>query len=318
MELDLENPLQAFHDIHADSVPSLFLIESDHMPSHTYSQILQATDFDISVRRQTISLILQFSHNFDPFLSYLAVNYLDRFLSTQPITEGKPWVLSLLAVSCVSLALKMRRTEFSVTDIQRDGGFIFDTQTIRRMEFITLGALKWRMRSITPFSFINFFISLFKFKDPPLRQALKARATEIIFKAQHDIRLLEFKPSIIAASALLSGSHELFPLQFQCFRKAISNCSYVNKEELFGCCNVMQDIAMDGYESVLDIVSRSNTPVNVLDRHCSSSSSDSEKKTNTSEAITSTTIRVERDIKRQKISGFRNNNTFQLSQIQQR
>jgi hypothetical protein len=44
-----------------------------------------------------------------------------------------------------------------------------------------------------------------------------------------DINLLEFKPSLIAASALLYASHELFPMQFLCFRKAISNCSHVNK-----------------------------------------------------------------------------------------
>lgn len=129
-----------------------------------------------------------------------------------------------------------------------------------------MGALKWRMRSITPFSFIPFFISLFKLQDPPLWQALKARAVEIIFKAQNgkcpdknshqiqnpikhiyiylylnfpciseqftcfaDINFLVYKPSIVSASALLSASHELFPLQFPCFRKALSNCSYINK-----------------------------------------------------------------------------------------
>lgn len=68
--------------------------------------------------------------------------------------------------------------------IQADGGFLFDAQTIERMEYLILGALKWRMRSITPFSFISFFISFFKLKDPPLRRDLKARAVEIIFKAQ--------------------------------------------------------------------------------------------------------------------------------------
>lgn len=127
------------------------------------------------------------------------------------------------------------------------------------MEVLILGALKWRMRSITPFSFIPFFISLFKLRDPPLLQALKARATEIIFIAQNGnqlniqktnnffsasinrryiclfvcllvgIELLEFKASVIAASALLSASHELFPIQYPCFRKAILNCSYINK-----------------------------------------------------------------------------------------
>lgn len=132
---------------------------------------------------------------------------------------------------------------------------MFDAQTIRRMELLILGALKWRMRSVTPFSFFNFFISLFSFKDPALIQALRSRATEIIFKAQNGtsgdifhvcdmshfitweisssfitaINTLEFNPSILAASALLSASHELFPLQFPCFRKAVSSCTHVNK-----------------------------------------------------------------------------------------
>ncbi|KAE9457768.1 hypothetical protein C3L33_10339, partial [Rhododendron williamsianum] len=218
----------------------------------------------------------------------------------------------------------MKETEYSVSDIQNDEGFIFDMETIERMELLILGALQWRMRSITPFSFINFFISLFKFKDPPLVQALKARATEIIFKAQNDIRLLEFRPSIIAASALLSASHELFPLQFPCFRKAISSCSYVNEENLVNCWNLMQEIAMDGYESVWEGVSSSNTPVNVLDiQFCSSSTttiSDSGKTKNTSSeaaAMAVAPVRLERDQKRTKIGCFPNDNSLLLPRIKQ-
>ncbi|KAK2985910.1 hypothetical protein RJ640_008126 [Escallonia rubra] len=313
MEFDLGNPLPISHDV----LTSLFHFESDHMPSNTYAVTLKACDFDISVRRETISFVLDFSCNFDPFVSYLAVNYLDRFFSNQSIPAGKPWILRLLAVSCVSLALKMRETEESATYIQYDGGFIFDSQSIRRMELLILGALKWRMRSITPFSFISFFIPLFKFKDPPLLQALKARATEIIFKAQNEFKFLEFKPSLVAASALLSASHELFPLQFPCFRKAISTCSYVNKIKLSQCYNAMQDIAMEGYESLLDTVSSSSTPVAVLDRQCSSSNSDSDSEPTNSEVTVSPTTWLERDSKRRKISCFGSDNTHQLSQIQQ-
>ena len=59
---------------------------------------------------------------------------------------------------------------------QRGESFIFDMQTINRMELLILGALDWQIRSITPFSFIHFFISFFEHKDPPLTQALKYRA----------------------------------------------------------------------------------------------------------------------------------------------
>jgi cyclin D6 len=124
MEFDLENPLTDSHEPHSDTIPSLFLVESDHMPSENYSQSLQAQGFDISVRREAISSIskvftlfispkeiskkkrktlcfncswcllffflFQLSCDFDPLLSYLAVNYLDRFLSSQGMLVKKP------------------------------------------------------------------------------------------------------------------------------------------------------------------------------------------------------------------------------------
>ncbi|KAI5660743.1 hypothetical protein M9H77_20066 [Catharanthus roseus] len=175
MDFDLETPLP----ISPERLASLFDIESDHIPS-------SCTNY-YSFRGKIVSLISHFSRNFDdPFLSYLAINYLDRFLSVQPISEEKkPWILKLVSVSCISLAMKMRKTDCSISDIEHDGGIIFDWKSIERMELLILDGLKWRMRSITPFSFINFFISFFKFKDFHSTNALKARATQIIIKAQH-------------------------------------------------------------------------------------------------------------------------------------
>lgn len=64
---------------------------------------------------------------------------------------------------------------------------MFDKQSVRRMELLILGGLNWRMRTITPFSFLSFFLSFFQLKDPPLTEALQARATQIIFDSQHGI-----------------------------------------------------------------------------------------------------------------------------------
>ncbi|XP_047306766.1 putative cyclin-D6-1 [Impatiens glandulifera] len=312
-EFDIENPLSLHLN---DQISSLFEIESDHIPSHNYSQILKTT----SVRRESISLISHYCSNFTPYLSYLAITYLDRFLSNQGIPESKPWVSRILAVSCVSLALKMRKTESSAIDIQNDngGGVIFDTETIHRMELLILGVLKWRMRSITPFSFINFFISFFKLMDPSFTQSLKTRANDIIMKAQkNDMNYtLEYKPSIMAASALLSSCHELFPLQFSCFKNAISNCSYVNQEELYRCFDLVKEIAMEEYECVMDRVCRSRlTPVNVLDEQWwSLSSSDEMTVIVGGDGGGSETV-----MKRRKTggSGLGNDKSFQLSEIQQ-
>ncbi|KAG8362667.1 hypothetical protein BUALT_BualtUnG0052900 [Buddleja alternifolia] len=268
-DFDLENPL-----LHSnDNFPLLFQIETDHMPSKAYLHTLNPADSNFSIRREIVSFIHRFSRNFDPFSSYLAINYVDRFLSTHIISDGKPWILKVVAISCISLAFKMRKTEFSVSDFQDDGGFILDSVTMERMEMLILGALKWRMRSINPFSFINFFISFFEYKGQiSSTQALKDKATEIIFKAQNDIKLLEFNPSVISASALLFAVCEKSPLQLPCFRDAISSCEYVNKGNLLKCYNLMQlEVGMDAYE-LDDISSSSCTPPNVLDLQYLSSS----------------------------------------------
>ncbi|KAL5976261.1 hypothetical protein ACLOJK_020591 [Asimina triloba] len=320
-DFDLENPLIQPHP--SDSIPSLlFSSESHHTPSHPYCLAFEASPANVSLRRDVLTSIFLLPRprlSFDPLVAYLAVNYLDRFLSVHGLpTKGKPWIVKLLSVSCVSLALKMKKVVFSLSDIQGGEGFIFDRETIRRMELLILSALKWRMRSITPFAFLGYFLSFFERNDPPLKEAIKARAMEIVFKAQNEnrdgflrsfglhaeIKLLEYKPSIIAASALLSAAHELSPLQFPCFRMAISSSMYINKEQLLDCCNLMNDLVIDGYGSICldDEVSSRDTPVNVLDCHCLSSESE---KTGDSNSTSS---------KRRKIGDFQ---TFHhISQIQ--
>ncbi|KAE8646835.1 putative cyclin-D6-1 [Cucumis sativus] len=315
MDFDLENPLTHLHQLHSDDA-SLFLTESDHMLSPSYLHTLLTSPSDFAVRRDTIYFISQCcsNSNIDPHLSYLAVNYLDRFFSFQGMPQPKPWVLRLLAVSCVSLAAKMKQIEHNLSDFQGSEGFIFDPQTVHRMEVLILGALKWRMRSITPFSFIPFFSSLFKLRDPPLLQALKGRATEIIFIAQNGIELLEFKASVIAAAALLSAAHELFPIQYPCFRKAIINCSYVKKEEeeeekLVRCLKAVEEIVINGHERRMDeMEERSETAGNVLDHHFSSSESE-----NTS----ATKNRGDKDEGKMRKVGYCNNQRVQMREIQQ-
>ncbi|CAL0301650.1 unnamed protein product [Lupinus luteus] len=91
MDFDLQNHSENFHDLPYDSVPPLFLIESDQNPSPNYFHKLIASDSDISIRRHVISLISK---------------------------QSKPWANKLLAISCFSLAAKMLKTEFSASDVQ--------------------------------------------------------------------------------------------------------------------------------------------------------------------------------------------------------
>ncbi|KAM7525158.1 hypothetical protein LguiA_015060 [Lonicera macranthoides] len=277
MEFELENPLTSFKEHQSDTIPFLFSNESDHMPSSITFQSNE--DIRFSIRRQAISLILQ--------------------------KQAEPWIARLLVVSCLSLAAKIKNTDLSLLDLQRDEGFIFDAPSIHRMELLILTTLNWRMRSITPFSFLHFFVSLFELKDPSSSRFLKDRASEILLKSQCEIKFMEYKPSIMAASALLYASHELFPMQFPSFKAAISACEHVNEGSLLKCLGVLEEMVTDWYMPQIDAVSGSTkTPISVLDRHCTSTAS----KNNAS---------PERDnIKRRKLNEFYNDHLFHVTQIQ--
>ncbi|KAK9031328.1 hypothetical protein V6N11_032712 [Hibiscus sabdariffa] len=290
------------------------------MPCFNYLQCLKTSGFYASFRQEAISLIFQAqcSCDLDPYTPYLAVTYMDRFISRQDIPQGNPWVLRLIVIACISLAAKMKDLHFCYSSFQREEGFVFDASVIQRMELLILDALDWRMRSVTPFSFIDFFISLFKLKDPPLAQALRDRAIHIIFQAHDEIDLLEFKPSTIAASALLVATHELFPLQFPSFETSISSCDYVNRENVLKCFNAMLEMVINKmHGSIVDTMSSSgtSTPVSVLDCHCTKSETES---TTTTMAAAIATVPEKKDIKRSsKLIGFcSESKRVKMSQIQ--
>ncbi|KAJ8545607.1 hypothetical protein K7X08_018190 [Anisodus acutangulus] len=296
MEFDLENPLTGFEQHHFDAVSTLFDTESDHTPSFL---AFKSTDVRFSLRRHSLFLIsqAQSSYKFDDYIAYFAVNYIDRFLSKQVVLENKPWIVRILVIASLSLAAKMRNVNVPLPDIQKNVGLIFYAQSIHRMESLILTTLNWRLRSITPFSFLQFIISFFQLGDSSLTQSLKQRASDIIFSTQYEIKLFEYKPSILAASALLCAADELIPLHFSSCLAAISECQYLNKEEVMNNLAVMREMRIEERESTVDA-----EPC----LECERTSSQCETATN-----------QDRDnIKKRRLSDLRDDQTFQISHPQ--
>ncbi|CAN1311120.1 CYCD1-1 [Linum perenne] len=102
---------------------------------------------------------VQAYYNFSPLTAYLAVNYLDRFLYSRRMPKTEGWPLQLLSAACLSLAAKMEEPMVpTLLDLQVESAkFVFEPRTIGRMELLVLSVLDWRLRSVTPFSFIGFF-----------------------------------------------------------------------------------------------------------------------------------------------------------------
>ncbi|XP_027163024.1 putative cyclin-D6-1 isoform X1 [Coffea eugenioides] len=310
MELDLEYPLMASSE--EEAVPALFAQEIDHMPSQSIFLPFNSSDDHhvFSVRREAFSLIshAKHCHKLNPFTTYLAVNYMDRFISKtnirMPLQEKKRWIVGILAISSLSLAAKMRNNDLSISlsHVQREEGFAFHPGWVHRMEALILTTLGWRMRSITPFSFLNFFISLFKIQDSSLTQPLKFRASDIIFDTHYEMKLLEYKPSLISASALLCATLDLVPMELPSLRDAILSCGHVEKEKLLKCLKAMQEMVMDNSLKASGAVSIcTSTQNSILHQFTSSETEDATAKDK---------------IKRRRLNGFCDDQAVQISQFQ--
>ncbi|XBI90809.1 hypothetical protein VPH35_028342 [Triticum aestivum] len=213
-EFDLENPFTSPAD---EPIASLLDAEAHHAPSVSAAAS--------AVRRDAARFISKVRYDGElavhPRVAYLALNYVDRFLSKGQLPfERKPWAPRLLAISCLSIAAKMQRVDaISMDYIQRDEEFMFDAVTIRRMERVVLGALEWRARSVTPLAFLGFFLSACfpPPRHPALLDAVKERAVDLLLRAQPGTSArspgmpMPSKPERFALRFIARSTADLFP-----------------------------------------------------------------------------------------------------------
>lgn len=72
------------------------------------------TDSALSVaRREAVEWMLKVNshYGFSALTAILAINYLDRFLTSLHFQRDKPWMIQLVAVTCLSLAAKVEETD---------------------------------------------------------------------------------------------------------------------------------------------------------------------------------------------------------------
>lgn len=87
----------------------------------------------------------------------LAMNYLDRFLSLEPVKKSR---LQLLGATCMFVASKMKET----IPLTAEKLCIYTDNSIRpdellQMELLLVNKLKWNLAAMTPHDFIEHFLS---------------------------------------------------------------------------------------------------------------------------------------------------------------
>lgn len=193
---------------------------------------------DASARTESVAWILKVQrfYGFLPLTAYLSVNYLDRFLYSRQLPKMNGWPLQLLSVACLSLAAKMEEPMVpSLLDLQVEGAkFIFEPRNVLRMELVVLRALEWRLRSISPLCYLSFFAVKV---DPTGSYTgfLTSRATEIILSTIQETSLLDYKPSCIAAVAILCAANDLPNFSLINAKHAESWSDGLHKEDIMNC-----------------------------------------------------------------------------------
>ncbi|KAH9317993.1 hypothetical protein KI387_019762 [Taxus chinensis] len=284
--------------------------ESEHLPKQDYLERYRNHVLDITARQDAINWIhkVQAHYNFRPLTAYLSVNYLDRFLSSYQLPQGLGWPFQLLSVACLSLAAKMEETEVpALVDLQvGDARFLFEARTIHRMELLILTTLKWKLRSITPFNFIDYL--LYRLRDTDtVPQKLISRAIAFIVNTDRVIDFIDHRPSSIAAAAVMCACEEVNPPGSVDYKEAILSSNTINKERILSCYNLMQELVMDiCWPTKKPSTGTPRSPIGVLDAAVSVSCDSSQN--------TVASLPIQLNAKRRKTSGL----TVYMAQDQRR
>ncbi|KAK8673128.1 hypothetical protein V6N13_111483 [Hibiscus sabdariffa] len=177
-------------------------------------------------------------YGFNALTMVLAVNYFDRFISTFKFQKDKPWMGQLAAVACLSLAAKVEETQVPLLlDLQLQVGeskYVFDSNTIERMELLVLSTLQWRMNPVTPISFFNHITSRLGLKTHLHLEFLRSCERLLLFLIA-DSRSRLYTPSILAAATMLHVIKEIEPCHYHEYQKQLIGVLKTCEDEVNAC-----------------------------------------------------------------------------------
>ncbi|KAM2045456.1 hypothetical protein ACFX1T_009644 [Malus domestica] len=179
--------------------------EISYMPEPNYLENLSSNNLVIA-RLKCIQWFIKSAGRLNLSLGtvFYAANYLDRFISMNHCTGWKYWMVELVSVACLSIANKFGDTcNPSLLELQmEDLDHSFEPSTIQRMEMMVLNALGWRLASTTAYSYLELLEWILDSLKPQLHEKLIGRLNKLLLGAISDSKLLDFRPSVVAISAL--------------------------------------------------------------------------------------------------------------------
>ncbi|KAK3195868.1 hypothetical protein Dsin_027178 [Dipteronia sinensis] len=198
-------------------------------------------------RGQAVEWVLKVvaHYGFTTLTAVLAIDYLDRLLFTLHFQRDKPWMIQLLAVTCLSLAAKVEETQVPLLlDLQvEDTKYVFEAKAIQRMELLVLSTLKWKMHLVTPLSFLDHIIRRLGLKNNVHWEFLR-RCERLLLTLVSDSRFVSYLPSVLATATMMHVIDQVEPL---------NSIEYQN--QLLGVINTSKEKVNECYKHIVEMLS---------------------------------------------------------------
>ncbi|KAK8698903.1 hypothetical protein V6N13_115008 [Hibiscus sabdariffa] len=197
-------------------------------------------------RRHAVEWMLKVHarYGFTAHTAVLSINYLDRFLSSFRFQRDKPWMIQLVAVTCLSLAAKVEETQVPLLlDLQvEETKYVFEAKTIQRMELLVLSTLKWKMHPITPLSFLDHIIRRLGLKTHLHWEFLK-RCERLLLSVISDSRSVHYLPSVLATATMMQAIDQVELLNPIDYQNQLLSVLKISKEKVKDCSKLILDLS---------------------------------------------------------------------------
>ncbi|KAJ8511281.1 hypothetical protein OPV22_001715 [Ensete ventricosum] len=228
---DLDNPLavvEYVEDIYTfyRKTEVTSCVRPDYM-SHQF-------DINEKMRAILIDWLIEVHYKFELMdeTLFLTVNIIDRFLASQSVVRKK---LQLVGVTAMFLACKYEEVSVPVVeDLILICDRAYTKEELLEMERLIINTLQFNMSVATPYVFMRRFL-----KAADSDKKLELLSFFIIELCLVEYKMLEFRPSLLAAAAIYTAQCSL--RGFRCWTKTCEMHTTYSEDQLLECSRLMVD-----------------------------------------------------------------------------